>query len=96
MRGVRDDRTAEDGSVDDEDRRAYLREHFRAASHAIDAGCAAGGILVWSLMDNFEWPSVTSGGSGSSMWITGRSAARRRECAARYAQVIRQNAVADE
>jgi beta-glucosidase len=44
-----------DGSVHDDRRVAYLREHVRAAARAIESGVPLRGYFVWSLMDNFEW-----------------------------------------
>jgi beta-glucosidase len=41
--------------VRDPDRVAYLREHFRAAREALQAGVPLRGYFVWSLLDNFEW-----------------------------------------
>ena len=49
------DRLDEHGEVQDPDRVAYLREHFRAAREAIQAGVPLRGYFVWSLLDNFEW-----------------------------------------
>jgi beta-glucosidase len=50
-----DDPVAPDGTVHDEDRVAYLREHLAAARGAIAAGVKLRGYFVWSLIDNFEW-----------------------------------------
>ena len=44
-----------DGDVHDERRIAYLREHFKAAHQALEAGVPLRGYFVWSLLDNFEW-----------------------------------------
>jgi beta-glucosidase len=44
-----------DGTVHDEDRVTYLREHLAAASAALTAGVKLRGYFVWSLLDNFEW-----------------------------------------
>jgi beta-glucosidase len=44
-----------DGRVPDARRIQFLRDHFRAARHAIDAGVPLAGYFVWSLLDNFEW-----------------------------------------
>jgi beta-glucosidase len=44
-----------DGSVDDQDRLAFLDVHLRAVKDAIDAGADVRGYFAWSLMDNFEW-----------------------------------------
>jgi beta-glucosidase len=50
-----DDPVAADGTVHDEDRIGYLREHLAAARNAIAAGVKLRGYFVWSLLDNFEW-----------------------------------------
>jgi beta-glucosidase len=50
-----EDPIAADGTVHDEDRIAYLREHLAAARSAIAAGVKLHGYFVWSLLDNFEW-----------------------------------------
>ncbi len=44
-----------DGRIRDERRTRYLREHFRVAHRAIQAGIPLVGYFVWSLFDNFEW-----------------------------------------
>ncbi len=44
-----------DGTVHDDDRVAYLREHLAAANAALAAGVKLRGYFVWSLLDNFEW-----------------------------------------
>lgn len=50
-----DDSVAADGTVHDDDRTAYLREHLAAAQRALAAGVKLRGYFVWSLLDNFEW-----------------------------------------
>jgi beta-glucosidase len=50
-----DDDVAEDGSVDDADRVAFLSEHVFAVRDAVEAGVPLEGFFVWSLLDNFEW-----------------------------------------
>ena len=49
------DEVPPDGRVHDERRGSYLREHFRSAARAIQAGVPLRGYFVWSLLDNFEW-----------------------------------------
>jgi beta-glucosidase len=49
------DTMADDGSVDDPERRAYLERHLTAAADAIADGVPLVGYFVWSLLDNFEW-----------------------------------------
>ena len=44
-----------DGSVDDQDRIAFLRGHLAAAERARAAGAPVHGYLVWTLLDNYEW-----------------------------------------
>lgn len=50
-----DDYGDPEGVVDDEERVAYLEDHFRAAHEAIERGVDLRGYFVWSLLDNFEW-----------------------------------------
>jgi beta-glucosidase len=51
-----DDSTrAEDGSVDDPDRIAYLRDHLAAVERARSAGADVRAYVAWTLLDNFEW-----------------------------------------
>lgn len=49
------DVVAEDGSVDDPQRVAYLRDHLGAIEAAMEAGASVSGYFAWSLLDNFEW-----------------------------------------
>ena len=46
---------AADGTVNDQDRIAYLREHIGAVRAALAAAVNLRGYFVWSLLDNFEW-----------------------------------------
>jgi beta-glucosidase len=46
---------ADDGSVVDDDRVAYLRDHITAVRQAQAEGADVRGYVAWSLMDNFEW-----------------------------------------
>ncbi len=50
-----DDAVAGDGTVHDDERTAYLRDHLAAAQRALAAGVRLRGYFVWSLLDNFEW-----------------------------------------
>jgi beta-glucosidase len=50
-----DDPLAPDGTVHDQDRIDYLREHIGAARAALAAAVNLRGYFVWSLLDNFEW-----------------------------------------
>jgi beta-glucosidase len=46
---------AADGSVDDQDRIGYLRDHVGAVARARGRGADVRGYVLWTLMDNFEW-----------------------------------------
>ncbi len=50
-----DDVRAPDGSVDDQDRIAYLRDHVAAVERARTAGADVRAYVAWTLLDNFEW-----------------------------------------
>ncbi|MBC7217156.1 MAG: beta-glucosidase [Candidatus Caldatribacterium sp.] len=44
-----------DGSVEDDRRISYLRDHLLWVYQALEAGHPVQGYFVWSLIDNFEW-----------------------------------------
>jgi beta-glucosidase len=50
-----DSARTEDGSVDDPDRIAYLRDHLAAVERARSAGADVRAYVAWTLLDNFEW-----------------------------------------
>jgi beta-glucosidase len=50
-----DESRAEDGSVLDLDRVAYLRDHLAAVHRARAARADVRGYVAWTLLDNFEW-----------------------------------------
>ena len=50
-----DDEDASDGTVHDDKRIAYLRDHLAQVHRALDEGVPVDGYFVWTLMDNFEW-----------------------------------------
>ncbi|MEV0427842.1 GH1 family beta-glucosidase [Micromonospora sp. NPDC050495] len=49
------DTLAADGTVNDQGRIDFLRDHFAAAHRAIRDGVPLESYHVWSLLDNFEW-----------------------------------------
>ncbi|GAB6901634.1 GH1 family beta-glucosidase [Kineosporia succinea] len=49
------DVVADDGSVPDPERTAYLQSHISAVAEAVAQGADVRGYFVWSLLDNFEW-----------------------------------------
>src|SRR6185369_9212564 len=82
--------------VQDPLRVAYLRNHLRAVSRAIEAGVDVRGYFAWSLLDNFEWSEGTSKRFGL---IRVDFPTQRRTLKASgefYAEVIRSNGAALE
>jgi beta-glucosidase len=49
------DQVDSDGSVHDQARIQYLRDHLVQVRRAMDAGVPVKGYFVWSVLDNFEW-----------------------------------------
>ncbi|WP_431782324.1 GH1 family beta-glucosidase [Streptomyces chumphonensis] len=50
-----DDKPADDGTVDDPERVAYLHGHLSAVLRSMERGADVRGYFLWSLLDNFEW-----------------------------------------
>jgi beta-glucosidase len=50
-----DDVRSADGSVDDQDRIAYYRDHLAAVERARAGGAPVLDYVAWTLLDNFEW-----------------------------------------
>ena len=50
-----DDEVAPDGSIRDERRIEYIRQHLIEIHSVIKQGVDVRGYFVWSLLDNFEW-----------------------------------------
>jgi beta-glucosidase len=50
-----DDYVSPEGTIEDDDRIAYVHGHLEAALQAIAEGVNVAGYFHWSLMDNFEW-----------------------------------------
>jgi beta-glucosidase len=85
-----------DGSVQDERRTRYLRDHFAACARAIDAGVPLAGFFVWSLMDNFEWAKGYSQRFGI-VWVDYATQRRvPKDSALWYRKVIADNGVETE
>lgn len=45
----------EDGTVDDQERIDYVKEHLEVVHQAIEEGVDVKGYFMWSLMDVFSW-----------------------------------------
>ena len=50
-----DDYVTPEGTIEDDERIAYIHGHLEAVLEAVDAGVNVAGYFYWSLMDNFEW-----------------------------------------
>ena len=50
-----DDYVTPEGTIEDQERIAYIHSHLEAVLEAVDAGVDVAGYFCWSLMDNFEW-----------------------------------------
>ena len=84
------------GRVHDERRRLYLRDHFRAAHRALQAGAPLAGYFVWSLMDNFEWAWGYTQRFGI-VWVDYETQERiPKDSALWYKQVIADNGFSDD
>ena len=88
-----DDVPAADGSIRDDDRIAYLRDHLAAARQALAAGVKLRGYFVWSLLDNFEWAWGYQKRFGIVFVDFGTQRRIPKASARFYADVIRDNAV---
>lgn len=51
------DTVDEDGKINDDNRIDYLRRHIKACHRAAEQGVKLEGYYVWTLMDDFEWPT---------------------------------------
>jgi len=49
-----DDHVVE-GQIEDEPRKAFIRDHLAASREAIEHGANLHGFFYWSLLDNYEW-----------------------------------------
>ncbi|TCC49627.1 beta-glucosidase [Kribbella capetownensis] len=49
------DEVTADGTVEDDERQAYLEQHIAVCRDLVSEGFPLKGYFAWSLMDNFEW-----------------------------------------
>jgi beta-glucosidase len=85
-----------EGSVDDEERVAFLDAHFRAAHAAIEQGVDLRGYMVWSLLDNFEWAEGYSKRFGIVFVDYGTQRRIPKMSARWYGEVIGRNGLPEE
>ena len=79
------------GQVADVDRTNYLKTHFAAAHHSLQAGVPLAGYFVWSLMDNFEWAHGYSQRFGI-VWVDFETQERTLKDSAKwYKKIIKKN-----
>ncbi|MGX7823947.1 GH1 family beta-glucosidase [Actinokineospora sp. 24-640] len=87
------DKPDAEGHVQDDNRIAFLRDHFAAVHEALKRGVDVRGYFLWSLLDNFEWAE----GYGMRFGIVHvdyQTQRRTRKASADfYAEVIRNNGV---
>jgi beta-glucosidase len=50
-----EDNVTKEGSVQDDDRIVFIRDHLISVYRAIKDGATVKGYSVWSIIDNFEW-----------------------------------------
>lgn len=51
------DKVEENGEIRDDNRIDYIRKHIKACHEAAEQGVKLDGYYVWTLMDDFEWPT---------------------------------------
>ena len=49
------DELTADGTVEDNERQAYLEQHITVCRELVSEGLPLKGYFAWSLLDNFEW-----------------------------------------
>ncbi len=87
--------TGYNGTIDDQNRLDYLRQHFVATHRAIEADVPVAGFFVWSMMDNFEWAKGYLQRFGI-VWMDYETLERTSKESARwFGRVIAENAVED-
>ena len=82
-----------EGSVDDDERIEYLRDHLDAAARAIEGGVDLRGYFCWSFLDNFEWAEGYQKRFGLVFVDFGTQRRIPKASAAFYSRVIRANAL---
>ncbi|NJC95395.1 MAG: beta-glucosidase [Anaerolineales bacterium] len=89
------DEVSADGKVHDERRLDYLKDHFIQTRLAMQDGVDVRGYFVWSLLDNFEWGHGYTKRFGIVRVDYETQKRTIKDSGEWYAEVIRQNAVAE-
>jgi beta-glucosidase len=82
-----------DGTIEDEERQAYLRGHLAAVHRAIADGVDVRGYFVWSLLDNYEWAEGYAQRFGLVFVDYGTQKRILKRSGELYASVVRANAL---
>jgi beta-glucosidase len=85
-----------DGTIEDEERQAYLRAHLAAVHQAIADGVNVRGYFAWSLLDNFEWAEGYGRRFGLAFVDYGTQKRILKRSGELYARVARANALPSE
>jgi len=86
----------EDGSINDDNRIDYLRRHIKACHKAMEQGVNLAGYFVWTLLDDFEWPTGYQNHFG--LIHVDRKTLQRtiKKSGYWYGKTVRENGLADE
>ncbi len=91
-----EDKPDASGRVEDEDRRAYIRDYLAELHQVIRAGVPLRGYYVWSLLDNFEWAEGYSKRFGITRVDYDTRARTVKRSGEWYAEVVRSNRIDTE
>jgi beta-glucosidase len=81
------------GTIEDDERQAYLRGHLAAMHQAITGGVNVRGYFAWSLMDNYEWAEGYAKRFGLVFVDYGTQKRILKRSGELYARVVRANAL---
>ena len=82
-----------DGTIEDQERQAYLRGHLAAVHRAIAGGVNVRGYFAWSLLDNYEWVEGYAQRFGLVFVDYGTQKRILKRSGELYASVVRANAL---
>jgi beta-glucosidase len=90
-----DDQVEPDGSINDEDRKEYVKAHLEACWRAIQDGMNVKGYYLWSFLDNFEWRSGYTKRFGIVRVDYDTQKRTPKKSAFWYKEVIKNNSISD-